>query len=83
MQTERFQSEGKRIMQETRSAEFPALSVDPRFRIFSACIGDRDLIIFLTYDMKNYYLSFVIPLLFNILRRITTIFACHFVVAHA
>ena len=29
MQTEKSQSEGKRIMPETRFTEFPALSVDP------------------------------------------------------
>ena len=30
MQPEKSQPEGKRMMPETRSAEFPALSVDPR-----------------------------------------------------
>ena len=71
MQTEKFQSEGKRTMPETRFAEFPALSVDPRVG-FLVCIGDRCLIIFFTYDIKNYYLSFVSSFIFDILRRITT-----------
>ena len=30
MQTEKFQPEGKRLLLETRFAEFPALSVDSR-----------------------------------------------------
>ena len=70
MQTEESQLEGERIMPETRFIELPALSVKPRFRHyaltrgwdFSVCIGDRCLIIFLTYDIKNYKLSFVISL---------------------
>ena len=33
MQTEKSQSEGKRIMPETRFTEFPALSVDPMVEI--------------------------------------------------
>ena len=33
MQTEKSQPEGERIMPETRSVEFPALSVDLRVRI--------------------------------------------------
>ena len=33
---------------------------------FSVRIGDRCLIIFLTYDIKNYYLSFVISFIFDI-----------------
>ena len=52
---------------------------------FSVCIGDRCLIIFLAYNIKNYYLSFVIYFIFDILRRITTFSVCHsafFVVEH-
>ena len=33
MQTEKFQTEGRRIMLETRFTDFPALSVDPRVGI--------------------------------------------------
>ena len=33
MQTDKAQTEGKQIMPETRFAEFPALSVDPRVGI--------------------------------------------------
>ena len=33
MQTEKFQTESKRIMPETRFTEFPALTVDPRVGI--------------------------------------------------
>ena len=33
---------------------------------FLACIADQCLIIFLTYDIKNYYLSFVISFIFDI-----------------
>ena len=39
---------------------------------FSVCIGDRYLIIFLIYDIKNYFSSFVISFLFDILCRNTT-----------
>ena len=81
MQTEKSQLKGKRIMLDTRFTECPALSVDPRVGIlnlisgiirspcrwnFSVCIGNRCLIIFLTYDNIFFYLSF------DILRRITT-----------
>ena len=59
-------------MPETRFTEFPALSVDPRGWDFSVSIGDRCLIIFLTYDIKKYYLSFVISFDFDILHLITT-----------
>ena len=52
-------------MPETRFTEFPALSVDPTVGIFSVCIEDRCLSIFLTYDIKSCYsypsfLSFLI-----------------------
>ena len=33
MQTEKSEPEGKQIMPETRFAEFPAFSVDPRVKI--------------------------------------------------
>ena len=60
MQTEKFQPEGERIMSETRFTEFPALSVDPRVGISRSAIGDRCLIIFLTYDIKkSSFLSFL------------------------
>ena len=58
-------------MPETRFTEFSALSVDPRVGIFSVCIGDRCFLFFLTYDIKNYYLSFVVSFRFDILRHIT------------
>ena len=41
--------------------------------------------IFLSYDIKNYYLSFIISFIFDILRRIMTFFDLHsivFVVEH-
>ena len=40
---------------------------------FSACIGVRCLIIFLTYDFKYYYSSFAISFIFDILRRISDV----------
>ena len=46
-------------MPETRFTEFPALLVGPRVEIF------------FTYDIKYYYLSFVISFFFDISRRIT------------
>ena len=48
-------------MPETRFSEFPALSVDP-----SVGTGNRCLNIFLTNDIKNYYLSFVIDLFHSV-----------------
>ena len=60
-------------MPETRFTEFPALPVVLGLgRLF--CIGDRCLINFLNYDIKNYYLSFLISFLFEILRRIATFY---------
>ena len=41
------------------------------------CIGGQYLIIFLTYDIKNYCLSYVNSLIFDILRRITAFADCH------
>ena len=76
MQTEKFQPESERIMPETRCTEFPALSIDPRVGISR----DRCLIIFLTCDIKHYYLSFVISFTLCILRRITTFFRTSFAV---
>ena len=65
-------------MPETRFTEFPVLSV--RFRHypltrglgFLGLIGDPCWITFLTYDTKNDYSLFVISLIFDIIRRITT-----------
>ena len=71
------QPEGKRIMPETRFTEFPALSIDPRVGISLSNIGDRCLIIFLTYDIKSYYLSFIIFSIFDILHCITTFSECY------
>ena len=39
---------------------------------FSVCIGDQCLINFLTYDIKNYQISFVISFIYDILSHITT-----------
>ena len=36
------------------------------------------MITFLTYDIKNYYLSFVISFIFDIIRRIMTFFRTRF-----
>ena len=51
MQIEKSQPKGKRIMPETRFTEFPSLSVVPGWD-FSVRIGDRCLVIFLTYAIK-------------------------------
>ena len=57
----------------SEKTSLPALSVYPRVGISrSACLN-----IFLTYDIKNYKLSFVISFIFDILRRITTISERH------
>ena len=45
----------------------------------------RPMFIFLTYDIKNYYLSFVNSFIFDILHHITAFFniiRCFFVVVH-
>ena len=72
MQTKKSQPEGKQIMLETRFTEFPALSVDQRVGISQSVTGDRCLIMFLIYDIKNYYMSLVTSFIFDILRRTTT-----------
>ena len=50
---------GKPVMPETRFTKFLALYFDPSCWDFSVCIADGYVIIFLTYDIQNYYLSFV------------------------
>ena len=40
-------------------------------------MGDRCLIIFLTYGIKDYYIPFVISFVFDILRIITTFYERH------
>ena len=78
MQTEKSHPEGERIMLETRFTELSALSVDLRvgisrmFSRISAC-----LIIFLTYGIITYDLSFIISYIFDILRRVTTFSEFH------
>ena len=56
MQTEKSQPEGKRIIPETK---FSGIIRWPDGWDFPICIGDRCLIIFLTYDIKiiKYYSS--------------------------
>ena len=41
------------------------------------CIGDRCLVIFLTYDIKKCYLSYVFSFIYDILRRIPTFLERH------
>ena len=86
MQTGKSETEGERIMPETRFTNFTAFSVDPRVgRDFSVYIGYRCLIIFLTYDVKDYKISFIISFIYDILRRKTAFYECDsvfFVVAH-
>ena len=72
MQTEKSQREGKWIMPETRYTEFLALPVDPRAWISLSASETNVCLFFLTYDIKNYKLSFVMSFIFYILRRITT-----------
>ena len=72
IQTAKSQPKGNRIMPETRftsfpATSFPALSIDSKVGISRSASGCRYLIIFLTYDIKNYYLSFVISFIFDIL----------------
>ena len=70
LQTEKSLPEGKWIMLETRL---------PRFRYFPLTRGLGFLGLhprpmfdyFFSYGIKNYYLSFVISFIFDILRRIT------------
>ena len=62
MQSEKSQLEGERIMPETRFAEFPASTVDPRV-VISRSASETNV----THDTKNYYLSFVLNSVFDIL----------------
>ena len=70
MQTEKSQSEGKQIMPETSFTEFPTLSVDQKVGISQPALETDVLLFFL--PMKNYYLSYVISFIFDILCRIMT-----------
>ena len=47
-------------------------------RFYSVCIGDRYLIIFFIYDLKNCYLLAASSFIFDISRRITTFFRASF-----
>ena len=53
MQTEKSQSEGKRIMPETRFTEFPALSVDPRVGISRSAMETNVLLFFLPVILES------------------------------
>ena len=78
MQTKKSQPDGKQIMPRTRFTGFPEVSVGPSVEVsWSASEGDRCFIIFRTYDIKNYYLSFVPSLIFDIQRHITSVFKRH------
>ena len=74
MQIEKSLSEGKRIMPETRFTEFPAVSVGPGVGV-SHSVWET---FFLTSEIENYYLSFVISFIFDLLHRIATVSECHF-----
>ena len=68
-------------MPETRFTEFPAFSFDPKVRIS----GSASEIFFLTYNIKDYSISFVVSFIYDILRRITTFYehqSVFIVVAH-
>ena len=70
MQTEKSQSEGKRIMPECSVNLVSGIIRWPEGWDFS--VGNRSLINFLTYDIKNYSISFVISFIYDILRQMTT-----------
>ena len=53
MQTEKSQSEGERIMPETRFTEFSALSVHPRVGISRSALDTDDRLFFLTIIGKS------------------------------
>ena len=57
MQTEESETEGKRIMPETRFNKFPALSVDPRVEMSRSASGTYDRIFFLPVIGKRYLLN--------------------------
>ena len=61
MQTEKFLSEGKRIMPETRFISFPALSVYPRVGISRSALATDVWLFFLPMTLKNiiYHSSFL------------------------
>ena len=83
MQTEKSQPEGKRIMPKKEVDRVYGIIPWSKDRDFSACIGHRCLIIFLTYDIKN--VLFIISFIFDILCPIMTFSEHHsmfFVVLH-
>ena len=71
-------------MLETRFIECPALSVDPRVRIFRS--GSETDVSYVSHLLhKQFIKSFVISFVYANLRRITTFYECHsvfFVVAN-
>ena len=66
MQTEKSEPEGQRIMSERGLPSFRRYPLTRGFGL-SVCIGDRCLIIFLTYDIKKiiYRSSFLLVLTFT------------------
>ena len=52
MQTEKSQSEGERIMPETRFTDFPALSVDPRVGSSRSASETDNRLFFLPMTLK-------------------------------
>ena len=82
MGTEKSQPESKQIMLEKRFTEFLALSIDPRIGI-SWSASETDVWLINTYDIKNYYLLFVISFIFDILCRINDLLQTSFHVFHS
>ena len=72
MQTEKFQLEGKIIMQEKRFTEFPASFVDPRVGISRFALETDVWLLFLPMKLRHFYLLSVNFFISDILRRRTT-----------
>ena len=65
MPNEKSQPKAKLITPETRSTEFPLLSADPKVEV-SLTASETDVWLLFTYDIKNYYLSFLSFLTFYV-----------------
>ena len=89
VQTERSQPEGQRIMPETRFTAFLAISVGPRVGIsrlhrrpiFDYFFSSMTLKIIKYFSILTSFFNFI----FDIVRRISTLYDCHslfFVLAH-
>ena len=74
-------------LSDAKKSKFPALSIDPwvRISLYASYAIFFIIFLFLTYDIKDYYISFVISFIYDILWRITAFYErrpVFFVVEH-